>query len=242
MADGGMFIGYDVLKTSVDEKTKCVSAMLGHMNGEGATERENAEWWQHTGLITIPAEMDKAGKNAAKTVIYQTGGYDIVIASRDPRGLELAGTMGPGDACLYSPGKDGKGQARVLVKSNGSVTLMGRKGNVAGGKGMMVQLDAENGAIRMLNDLGFAIIIDADGITLTAKKASLTLKASGDVSLVGTGQTQVDGGGILLGNLGIPGINSALAGPTGLVGVASAKVIIQLFILMLFFGALVQRS
>lgn len=238
--EDSIIAGVDILRTTVDPKTKRVTAQTGSVIAKTVAS-ENAEWWQHVGIKSLPPEP-VGGKTAAQAIGFCQGGHDILFASCDERGLELAGELKPGETCVYAAGKDGKGQARALFKQNGSVTLFTRKGNVAGGMSLQVQLDAENGAVRAFNDLGFALIIDANGIVLSAKDASLTLSASGNISLVGKGKVQIDGSGIMLGAVGVPGVNSALVGPTGLVGVASAKVLIALASMLLIIGALVRGA
>src|SRR5262249_49363441 len=103
-------------------------------------------------------------------------------------------------------------------------SLYSRKGNDPNGTGMLVQLDAANNAIRLLNADGNGLIIDSDGVRLTSGGATLNLKSAGDVSLVGKGSTQVDGSNVILGSIAVPGVNAVLTGVTGLVGVASTKV------------------
>lgn len=216
-------VGYDILTTTVDKATKKILAQLGSVTGE-TTDSDNAEWWQHCGFASRPPKPE-AKKTAAQAVVIKAGDHDIVIASQDLRGLELYGKLDHGETALYSAGDDGKGQARVLLKKDGSVNLYTRKGNAPDGTGMLIQLDAKGGAARILNDKGFGLIVDQDGIKLTAGDASLTLGADGSVSLVGKAQTQVDGSGIHFGSKPpAPGVNNLLVGATGLVGVASTKV------------------
>lgn len=218
--------GFDILTTRVDQTTKKITAQLGSVVAQ-KVDTDAAEWWQAYGLATRPPKPE-AGKQAAQAVVLRAGDYDICIASQDLRGLELYGTLDHGEVCLYSAGEDGNGQARVLLKKDGSVSLYTRKGNTKDGTGMLVQLDAANGAARVLNDKGYGLIVDADGVTLTAGNAALTLSGDGKASLVGTGQTQVDGSTIVLGSIAAPVVNSVLVGATGLVGVASAKVLASL--------------
>lgn len=219
-------IGVDILRTTVKDATKRILAQTGTVNGQGQVDADNVEWWQHIGFASRPPKA-VPGQKATKAVVIRQGGTDAAIASHDERGLELYGNLADGETCVYAPGEGGNGQARILLKKNGSINLYTRKGNTAGGTGMLVQIDAENGAIRLVNDQGYGLIIDSDGVKLTAGGAGLTLESGGNVKLIGTGQTQVDGGGICIGSLAVPGVNSALTGVTGLVGKASLKVLIE---------------
>jgi hypothetical protein len=213
-------VGVHILKTTVTAKTKKIVAQIGTVMGEGQAEADNVDWWQHVGFASRPAKAEK-GRDAAQAIVIRRGHGDAAIASQDLRGLEIYG-----ETCIYATGEDGTGQARVLLKKNGSINLYTKEGNTSGGTGMMFQLDAANGAIRAVNSLGYALIIDADGISLTCGSSALVLTPSG-AKLISTGQTQVDGGGICLGSLAVPGINSALTGVTGVAGKASLKVLIE---------------
>lgn len=219
-------IGVDVLRTTVEEATKRILAQTGAVNGEGQTDSDNVEWWQHVGFASRPPKA-VPGSEACKAFVVRQGTVDAAIASHDMRGLEMYGNLSDGETCVYAPGEDGQGQARILLKKTGSINLYTRKGNTPDGAGMLVQIDAEAGAIRLVNDQGYGLIIDEDGVKLTAGSAGLTLESGGNVKLVGTGQTQVDGGGVCIGSLAVPGVNSALTGVTGLVGKASLKVLIE---------------
>jgi hypothetical protein len=217
-------IGVDILRTTVTTVTKKIVAQTGSVVGK-TTDADNVEWWQHVGFTSRPPKPH-AGKAAAQAVVIRQGGIDVAISSQDLRGLDLYGELADGETAVYAPGETGTGQARSIYKADGSIHHYTRKGNTSGGAGMTIQMDADAGAIRMTNSDGFAIIIDSDGIVLTAGAASLTLAASGNITLVGTGQTQVDGAGILLGALGLPGLDNAITGPAGIAGKPSPKVLI----------------
>lgn len=224
---GGLIqTGFDIMKTTVDAVTKKITAQLGSVVGN-SVDSEGAELWQQVGFASRPSKP-QAGKTAAQACVVKMGDHDIIIATQDLRGLELYGALADGETCVYAPGEDGEGQARVLLKADGSITMFSKQGNSPSGVGMMIQLDATNNAIRLLNASGHGLIIDEDGVTLTAGAgAALTLEAEGDISLVGTGKTQVDGGGVIIGSAAVPGVNSALTGVTGVAGKASLKTLIE---------------
>ena len=218
--------GVDILSTSISDTSKKIEAQTGTNNGAGQGEGSNVEWWQHVGFASRPSNP-VLGKECAQAVVLRSGGQDISLASQDLRGLDLYGALAPGETCLYASGADGAGQARILLKADGSVSLFSKQGNTTGGTGMLIQLDAANNAIRLLNASGHGIIIDEDGVKVTAGDACLNLTAGGNASLIGTGQTQVDGSGVVIGSLAVPGVNSALTGVTGVAGKASLKVLIE---------------
>lgn len=216
--------GVSILGTKVSSATKRVLAATGSFRLDQA-EDENSEWWQHVGFASIPPNVEK-GKAAAQALRIVQGAHDYIIASMDARGLDLYGNLKAGETCIYAAGADGKSQGRSLWKGDGSVTHYSRAGNTESGGGIMMQIDAMNDTIRILNSKGMGIIITPDDVSILAKSSGATFEASGDLSIVAKAQAQFDGGSILLGSAGVPGLNSALMGPTGLVGAANPKIIL----------------
>lgn len=223
-------IGAHVLNTAVDAVTGTILAFLGDVvqaeaGGPGAADGDGAEWWQHVGFLSRPSKPD-LGKAAAETVTVARGGVDAVIASRDVRGQELAGELAHGETCLYAPGETGTGQARVLLKKDGSIHAYTRKGNTADGTGMTLQIDATAGAIRAINDQGFGLIIDADGVKLTAGDSSLVLNKDGSWALIGTKASTLDAAPVCIGAATNPVTDGVCCGPTGLASVAHPKLLV----------------
>lgn len=214
--------GFDVLTTTVSAKTKKILAQLGSVRGE-TTDSDAAEWWQHVGFASRPSKPI-AKTSAAQTIKVSAADRDLCVASQDLRGLELYGSLDFGETCLYAPGETGTAQARIVLKKDGSIHLYTRQGNTSTGGGMVVQVDAANDAIRLLNSQGYGLIIDGDGITLTTGTGALTIASSGNVKLVGTGTAQLDGTSVTLGSIAAPGVNSVCVGPAGIAGVGSTKV------------------
>lgn len=223
---GFIQVGVDILKTTVSAKTKSILAQLGDVVNQDI-DADNAEWWQHVGFVSRPPKP-LAGKKACQGVVVRKGDHDVVIASKDERGQELAGTLADGETCLYAPGSDGASQARVLLKDNGSINLYTTNGNTSGGPGMGIFINPDDDSISIVNSEGFGIVIKPDGVYITARDSALSLKASGEASLVGKGQTQVDGSTIVLGSTAVPVVNAVLVGVTGMSGAASSKVLAQL--------------
>lgn len=219
---GMVHVGVDVLTTTVNAVTKKILAQLGDVHRE-TTDTDNAEWWQHIGFASRPPKPE-AKKKAAQAVVIKAGDHDICVASQDLRGLDLYGALDHGETCLYAPGETGTGQARVLLKKNGSISLYTKVGNTSSGAGMIVQIDAENDAIRITNGAGHGLIIDPDGVRVFAKeKGGLTIDATGNCRLIATAQCQCDGATILLGSIAAPVVNSICVGPAGIAAAASSK-------------------
>lgn len=220
-----VFKTVQVLRTTVSTKTKQILAQIGSVVGEGLAEQDNIVLWQWFGFAARPAKATK-GKDAAELFVVRSGADECAIAGRDVRDLEIYGNLAEGETCIYATGEDGEAQGRVLLKKNGSITAYTRQGNTSSGAGMMFQLDAEAGAIRLVSPQGHGLIIDEDGVKMFTSAASIVVGADGKIKSVATQQNQMDGTSVVLGSVAIPGINSALTGPTGIAGVASTKVFI----------------
>ncbi len=145
---GMIQVGYDILTTVINEKTRKVLAQLGSVIGE-TTDTDNAEWWQHIGFASRPSKPEAKTK-AAQGVVIKAGDHDIVVASQDPRGRDLYGNLKEGETCCYAAGVNGLGQARTLWRDDGAITHYTTEGNVAGGRGIYARvgkgLDDETGA------------------------------------------------------------------------------------------------
>lgn len=217
--------GADILSTVVDATTRRVFAFLGDVKAKLA-DSDKAMWIQHVCWVSLPS-LAQAGKAAAQAVIIRRSNGDVVIGSSDARTLEMYGQIGPGEFAAFAPGKDGTSQGRIIGKTDGSINIYTRAGNTSGGNGMAIMVRAADDTISITNGAGYGIIVDSTGIRLTAKDSGLTLGSDGSVKLIGKTKTQVDGASIVLGSVAVPGVNSAIHGPTGLAGVASLKTLIE---------------
>ena len=215
-------VGLDVLRTVIDAATGVILAQLGSVTAE-STDTDEAEWWQTVGVISMPPKAT-AKQAACQVVTIRRGDRDVVVASRDLRGLKLAGSLRPGETCIYGAG-DGTAQGRVLIKDDGSVNIYTRASE--SGAGMIISATPATDTIAILNAAGNGIIIDGDSVKITAKGACLKLETGGDASLIGKGKTQVDGAGIVIGSVAVPVVNSAITGPVGIAGKPSLKVLIE---------------
>lgn len=219
----GIRVGIDVLGTKVSEKTKRVLAKIGDVF-TGVADSDNVEWWQHVGFVSRPP-LPANSKDAAQAVVIQSGDRDVAVASCDLRGLELAGNIQPGETCVYASGSDGAAQPRLLMKGSGTVSLFTRDGNVASGQAVAIQANADS-TIGIVSKYG-AIMIDANGITLSSGRAALVLGADGSIRLQGNGLCEIAGKITCIGRNVLPlPTNTALVGATGPAGVPSTNVYI----------------
>lgn len=221
-------VGVDLLATTVDATTGTVLATTGDASN-GQSDTDNVVLFTSYGTVFRPTSPSGNG-TACQAITLRRGDHDVAFGYRDLRGQALAGSLQPGEVCHYAPGNDGQNQTRVLHKNTGVWVVYGTKGNTAGSDGMMIQMDPENDTIRILNSVGNGIIIDSNGVLITTAGAAsaVELKSTGDCSMIGTGASQIDGTSIMLGAIGVPGVNSVLVGVTGIAGAACTKVLAQL--------------
>ncbi len=217
--------GVDVLKTVVKGTANTILAQVGDAVQQ-VTEGDLAEWWQHVGFMSRPPKP-VAGRQAAQVLGIRRRDRDVIFASRDLRGQELAGTLADGETCIYAPGELGEAQARMLMKADGSINFYTRVGNTASGAGMSVILNPTTNTVSAINGLGFGFIADPNGTKMTAGDAAISVNADGTIKITGKGQVQIDGTTIVLGSTVLPVVSAALKGPTGIAGVASLKTLIE---------------
>jgi hypothetical protein len=216
---------FDVLKTVIESATKSVLAQLGDVL-QKITEADNAEWYQHVGFISRPSKA-VSGQKAAECIAVGRRDRYAVIASRDLRGQDLAGSLADGETCLYAGGSTGTAQGRILIKADGSINIYSRQGNTSAGQGMAIMVTPSSDTISIVNSTGKGIIINSDGVTITAGDSGLVLQSNGDLKLIAKAKAQIDGAGIVLGSVALTGVNSALKGVTGVAGTPSLKVLIE---------------
>lgn len=198
---GMIRVGYDILSTTVNSVTKKILVQLGNVFKE-TTDTDNAEWWQHVGFASRPPKPE-AKKQAAQAVVIKAGDHDIILASQDLRGLELYGNLSDGETCVYAPGEDGNGQARILLKKDGSINLFTKKGNAATGTGMGVFVNAD-GSVSVVSHSGAAFLIGSDGsVKMFNGSGAVQIDAAGAVKISGS-KVSISAPAIVLGGT-VPG-------------------------------------
>lgn len=191
-------LGVDVLGTSVSEKTKKILAQTGSVVGQGQTDADNVEWWQHVGFASRPPKPE-AGKQAAQTVVIRGGGTDAAIASQDLRSLALYGSLAPGETCLYAGGVDGLAQARILLKADGSINLFTKKENTSSGSGFGIFVNPD-GSISLAGTEGNAVLLTADGsVKIFNASGGVQIKPDGHIKIASSSKVEISGASITLG-------------------------------------------
>ncbi len=217
--------GVGILNTKRDSTTNTMLVQLGDEYGT-VTESNEAEFIQQIGFASCASKPTK-GQPGPQATILRASDRDVCIATSDARCHPIYGSLTYGEFCIYAAGDDATGQVRIFGKADGSISLYTRVGNTSSGDGMIIQLDPVANTASVLNGMGFGMIADSTGVTITAGDAALRLNADGTITLIGKGQTQIDGTTIMLGSVGVPVVNAALHGATGVSGVASLKVLIE---------------
>lgn len=128
---GLVHVGLDVLSSQVSTKTNKLLFQTGDVVKD-ATDADSVESIQHVGFCSRPSKP-KAGKSAAQCVVLKTSDRDIAIASQDIRALDLYGNLDHGETCMYGAGPDCTAQGRVLIKSDGGVTIFTTSDNTEAG-------------------------------------------------------------------------------------------------------------
>jgi len=122
---------WDMLGATRDPVTNSLLVQIGSVSEE-LPECDNAEFWQHIGFASLPANP-VAKKSAAQMLALRFGDRMRIVGSRDVRGQAIYGNLGPGETCVYAGGPDGTAQGRFLLRKDGSVTMMTTDDNTSDG-------------------------------------------------------------------------------------------------------------
>jgi hypothetical protein len=173
----------------------------------GETYTRDALIFNPPGILSIPVGLgsfDNSGSFTAanssptgtQALAYLRNDQWIVLGTRDTRTQSLAGTLNPGETCLYSP----ISQGRVLLKADSSISLYTATSSSATAMGIFINPATDS--ISIVNSKGYGLIINDDGISLTmgGTVASIQLTSSGNINIIGTSGVQIDGTSILLGS------------------------------------------
>lgn len=192
-------IGADILNATLDTTTGTLLFQTGDAIS-GQVESDRVESWQHAGFCSIPSNP-VAGQSACQGIIRRRGDIDVCTNTRDTRGQAIYGNLKAGETCIYAGGHDGNSQGRVLIKDDGSVTLLTTNDNTKTGKVV-------------------ALKIAPDGFTFTSPWGSFKFDASG-FHLKTKAGPRIDMGGLDLSTTGVPGAISGAV--TGYFSVTSPK-------------------
>ena len=184
----------------------------------------DAAMWGIDGFYSRPNDPDDRG--ACQALLAYEGNNRRVIATKDNRIVGEYATLAPGDRAVCTDGP-----AKLLVKkSNQSVTMASEN---ADGDVVMAQVSQLNITLMMPStDDGAAALVQ-----LKPGRIVLMVNGGGSIILdkdgvhIGGNLCEVNTGLVTLGMIAphvplVPSINSAIVGPSGMIGVPSTKVLI----------------
>lgn len=216
-ASGNFLTGVDLLGSVVDPATGTIILQTGDVANQ-FSEADNVESWQTTGVISRPSNPQPGTPNGAcQGFIVRQSNNDVCLATRDIRSQKIAGSLQPGETCVYAAGVDGNAQARLLLKANGNAALYTSQGNTQGGASIMVQVNATSG-ITLSTPWG-ALSIGQDGIKLAWGGGSAIQLNDAGITLIGQG-IALNGANV---SLGANAVTPVLVG-TGPTGIGSTSV------------------
>lgn len=213
-----LIVGEHILTSELDETSKAITYQLGDP-ASGDVQSNDVEAYGMPGYLARPTPASADG--ACETIVIPNGTHDAAVGGRDLRNNSLAGMLEHGETVVFAPGKEGKDQARLLLKQKGIASLFTRKDENAAGMG--ITLDPTSDTISILNSEGAGIIITGSKVMIT--NGSCVIQLASDLSVVSSGQVFLDGSVIALGATAAPGLGSVLTGTSGVAGKPSTKVI-----------------
>jgi hypothetical protein len=175
-----------------------------------------APWWCNgDGFVSRPNDPD--GDGACETVYAHHGNQRVCIAARDARYSEKAGELQPGDRAIVS-----RGEARFLLKAETDSVTLYTADQTNNDASMMVNLDGSRGSIKIMVG-GTYIELKDKSIVLSTGGAMLSLDATAIQAFASHVAMNAKTGN--LGVVGVapppPGVNSLLAGVSGMTGIPS---------------------
>ncbi|MBU1028526.1 MAG: hypothetical protein KKF48_05770 [Nanoarchaeota archaeon] len=165
-----MFIGVEDITQSTATSGE-IRVTLGDSRVPAGVAQETPIWG-NGGFVSRPVDPDEAG--AAQGLYINDGNKRRVIAWRDNRYAENAGSLEPGESAIVCD-RD----ARVMVKSANNIVTLYSVNADDGNSSMMVTVDGSTGTITLACGSSF-ISLTKDAISLVAGgKTSLLLDEDG---------------------------------------------------------------
>jgi hypothetical protein len=200
----------EVFATDRDPDTGAITAQIGDVQNQ-RVEDNNCPVFQQWGFMSRPATADPASKSGSKVgaeaVALRSVDADIIVGGRDLRSTEIAGQLQPGETCVYAAG----GQARLLMKANGSATIYTTADNTETGTSVAVSV-APTG-IKIVGAWG-AVTMDANGIQMCESGGAFLLMHNNKITLSAS-EISICGGSVGIGAAPTVPIVGGAGGPTG---------------------------
>ena len=221
-----LFVGKDILGTTLDPTTKALTAQIGDSTNS-VVEKDSVEFVQQAGFCSRPAAATP-GNASCQAVGFTRGNRSVITGTRDLRASSIYGNLKEGETCVYAT----TGAARILLKADGSITRYTTSDNTPQGVSISDTL-GPNGW-RLETPWG-ALVLNAQGFTVTFGGASVTLEPGGIARMAGNQVAMAGSIAAVAGSVAtclgsncvpIPGVNTALVGAAGISGLPSPTVYI----------------
>lgn len=211
---------YDVLGAELAASGEIRLKLGDAKTGKGVVD--DVALWGTDGFVSMPEAAEDG--EACSALYVRAGNLRRAIGTKDNRTLSKYGDLKPGDKAIVS-----SGDARVIVKrathtidlftlnsddGSGSPVMLqvsGKQGSItalAAGNGGTAMLKIKAGKIALAVDGGGSLLVNAQGVTVNGKHFAANT-ATGNLGTIAGAPPQ-------------PGVNSILAGLTGMTGVPSA--------------------
>lgn len=109
-------LGADIMSSAL-ASTGAILIQLGDVVAS-TVDSDRAEWWQHTGFRSMPANPD-SGSAACQVIAIRRADRDRVFATMDARHSSIWKDLNPDEAMIFSF----KGSVRTVCRANGTVEI-----------------------------------------------------------------------------------------------------------------------
>lgn len=191
----------NILNVSLGDMNNSVEVQMGDVIAE-EPENYTAQWIQHTGFCSLPPTAI-ANKSASEGMLLKRSDRDYVFASRDLLSQIIYGNLNPGEVTIYSAGADGTGQARVMLKGDGSISFYTTDDNTANGNALQLTLSPTTG-LSFVSAFGSMTFDQAGFRVSTTSGASFNVMSTSDPTtgnaiMMSAGSCTINSGMITLG-------------------------------------------
>lgn len=205
-------VGADILSTHIDEATGTIRISVGNST-RPYQEATDCLYVTPFGWMGRPPAMTR-GDHSAQAARWCTGIEDVVFGGYDRKSQAVYGQLEEGESAGYATAPGAWG--RILLKADGTARLGSRTAKDATEEFLDLTAD---GQLNIEVSQSFTVRVGAVTITVNADGsveidcASMVIKAP--ITKIGPSPEAL-----------VPAVNSALRGPTGIIGQPSPAVLI----------------
>jgi hypothetical protein len=130
--------GVQILNISSGDTNNSIVAQVGDVISQDV-ESYTAQYIQQVGFVSLPPKA-VPGVSGAECIMLRDVQRDMVIGSRDVATQANYGQLTYGETTIYGAGIDGTSQGRVMIKTDGSVTMYTTDDNTAAGNAVYIRV------------------------------------------------------------------------------------------------------